>query len=88
MMEKIKEKKEEGKLEESMIEMLGDLLREARGSPLHEMVELYEKISDSDKKTLLLRRLDATIMKKEQWIADIQYKIETLKMIKTMIEKA
>jgi hypothetical protein len=88
MMEKMKEKKEMGKEEEKMLEMLGDFLREISGSPFHEMVELYEKISDSDKKTLLLRRLDATIMKKEQWITDIQYKIETLKMIKTMIEKA
>lgn len=41
---------------------------------------LWEKISDSDRKTLLLRRLDEAIMKKE-------YKVETLKMIKTMIEK-
>ena len=88
MMEKLKEKKEMGKEEEKMLEMLGDFLREISGSPFHEIVELYEKISDSDKKTLLLRRLDATIMKKEQWITDIQYKIETLKMIKTMIEKA
>jgi len=32
-------------------------------------------------------RLDEKIMKKEQWIADLQFKLETLKMMKPWIEK-
>ena len=53
----------------------------------HEMMMLWEKLGDSEKKALMLRKLDAKIMKKEQWIKDLQYKIETLKMIKMWIEK-
>jgi len=53
----------------------------------HEMMMLWEKLGDSEKKTLMLRKLDAKIMKKEQWIKDLQYKVETLKMIKMWIEK-
>ncbi len=53
----------------------------------HEMMMLWEKLGDSEKKTLMLRKLDAKIMKKEQWIKDLQYKVETLKMIKTWVEK-
>jgi len=53
----------------------------------HEMMMLWEKLGSSEKKTLMLRKLDAKIMKKEQWITDLQYKVETLKMIKMWIEK-
>ena len=53
----------------------------------HEMMMLWEKLGNSEKKTLMLRILDAKIMKKEQWITDLQYKVETLKMIKMWIEK-
>jgi len=52
----------------------------------HEMM-LWEKLGDSEKKTLMLRILDAKITKKEQWITDLQYKVETLEMIKMWIEK-
>ena len=51
------------------------------------LMKLWEKLGDSEKKTLMLRILDAKIMKKEQWIKDLQYKVETLKMIKMWIEK-
>ena len=51
------------------------------------MMMLWEKLGDSEKKTLMLRKIDAKIMKKEQWIKDLQYKVETLKMIKMWIEK-
>jgi len=51
------------------------------------LMKLWEKLGDSEKKTLMLRILDAKIMKKEQWIKDLEYKVETLKMIKTWIEK-
>ena len=53
----------------------------------HEMMMLWEKLGDSEKKMLMQRILDAKIMKKEQWITDLQYKVETLKMIKMWIEK-
>ena len=32
----------------------------------HEMMMLWEKLGSSEKKTLMLRKLDAKIMKKEQ----------------------
>ena len=53
----------------------------------HEMMMLWEKLGDSEKKMLMQRILDAKIMKKEQWIKDLEYKVETLKMIKMWIEK-
>ena len=53
----------------------------------HQMMMLWEKLGDSEKKMLMQRILDAKIMKKEQWITDLQYKVETLKMIKMWIEK-
>ena len=51
------------------------------------MMMLWEKLGDSEKKMFMMRILDARIMKKEQWIEDLQYKVETLKMIKMWIEK-
>jgi len=51
------------------------------------MMMLWEKLGDAEKKMLMLRILDARIMKKEQWIEDLQYKVETLKMIKMWIGK-
>ncbi|HXY88241.1 MAG TPA: hypothetical protein VEG44_07360 [Candidatus Acidoferrales bacterium] len=53
----------------------------------HEMMMLWEKLGNSEKKMLMQRILDARIMKKEQWSKDLQYKVETLKTIKTWIEK-
>jgi hypothetical protein len=52
-----------------------------------EMMMLWEKLGDAEKKMLMMRKLDAKIMKKEQWIKNLQYKVETLKMIKGWIEK-
>ncbi len=52
-----------------------------------EMMMLWEKLGDAEKKMLMIRKLDAKIMKKEQWIKNLQYKVETLKMIKMWIEK-
>jgi len=45
------------------------------------MMMLWEKLGDSEKKMIMQRILNAKIMKKEQWIKDLQYKVETLKMI-------
>ena len=51
------------------------------------LMMLWEKLGNNEKKMLMQRILDAKIMKKEQWIKDLQYKAETLKMIKMWIEK-
>ena len=51
------------------------------------MILLWEKLGDSEKKALMMRKLDGKIMKKEHMIKQLQYKVETLKMIKTWIEK-
>ncbi|MFZ1127852.1 hypothetical protein [Methanoregula sp.] len=49
--------------------------------------EMWEKLSDDQKKTLMKRMLDAKIMMKEGMIKHFQYKIETLKMVKTMLDE-
>ena len=51
------------------------------------LMKLWEKLGDSEKKTLMLRLIDAKIMKKEQLIKDLEYKVETIEMIKNWIEK-
>jgi len=51
------------------------------------MMMLFDKLSDSEKKALMLRKLEGKIMKKESMIKLLQYKVETLKTIKSMIEK-
>ena len=51
------------------------------------MMMLWDKLGDSEKKALMLRKLEGKIMKKEQWIKDLQYKVETMKMMKMWIEK-
>ena len=50
-------------------------------------VIVWEKLDDSEKKALMLRKLEGKIMKKESKIKLLQYKVETLKTIKSMIEK-
>ena len=49
------------------------------------MMMLWEKFGDSEKKAIMLRILDAKIMKKEQWIKDLQYKVET--QVHTIVKK-
>ena len=56
---------------------------------------LLEKLSDSEKKKLVLRAFNARIMRKEARISRlqdrvklIQHRAETLKMMKAAIEKA
>ena len=44
---------------------------------------LWEKLGDSEKKVLMLRNLESKIMKKEHMIDQLQYKVETLKTIKS-----
>ena len=52
-----------------------------------EMMKLREKLGDSEKKALMLRKLEGKIMKKEHMINQLQYKVETLKTIKSSLEK-
>ena len=51
------------------------------------MMMLWEKLGDSEKKTLATRMLDERIMKKELKIKHLEHKVETLKMIKKWVEK-
>ena len=51
------------------------------------MMMLWDKLGDSEKKALILRKLEGKIMKKESKIKLLQYKVETLKTIKSLIEK-
>jgi hypothetical protein len=51
------------------------------------MMMLFDKLSDSEKKVLMLRKLEGKIMMKEDKIKLLQHKVETLKTIKSMIEK-
>ena len=51
------------------------------------MVMLWEKLGESEKKALMLRKLEGKIMKKEYKIKLLQHKVETLKTIKSWIEK-
>jgi len=51
------------------------------------MMKMWEKLDEKTKKTVMARMLESKIMMKEAWIKQIQFKIETMKMIKASIEK-
>lgn len=44
---------------------------------------LWEKLGDGEKKVLIMQKLEGKIMKKEHMINQLQYKVETLKTIKS-----
>jgi hypothetical protein len=48
---------------------------------------MWEKLDDNAKKMLATRMLDERILKKEQKIKLLEHKVETLKTMKTWIEK-
>ena len=50
------------------------------------MMMIWEKMDDENKKKIMERMLDEKIMMKENMIAHLEYKSETMKMIKTMME--
>jgi len=52
-----------------------------------EMMMFWDKLGDSEKKALMLRKLEGKILKKENKIMLLQHKVETLKTIKSWIEK-
>jgi hypothetical protein len=51
------------------------------------MMMMWEKLDDNAKKMLAARMLDERILKKELKIKLLEHKLETLKMMKTWIEK-
>ena len=51
------------------------------------MMEMWESLTDDQKKTLMKRMIDAKIMMKEGMIKHFQFKIETMKMIKKMLDE-
>ncbi|WP_422173227.1 hypothetical protein [Methanoregula sp.] len=60
-----------------------------QGMQQHEMfmTEMWDKLTDDQKTTLMKRMLDGKIMMKEGMIKHFQYKIETLKMVKKMLDE-
>lgn len=52
------------------------------------MMMMWEKADDETKKMLKLRMLDWKIMHKENCIKELQYKVETMKMIREKMGKA
>lgn len=51
------------------------------------MTEMWETLTDDQKKTLMKRMLDTKIMMKEGMIKHFQFKIETMKMVKKMLDE-
>jgi hypothetical protein len=51
------------------------------------MMEMWNTLNDEQKKTLMKRMMDSKIMMKEGMIKHFQYKIETMKMIKKMLDE-
>lgn len=55
------------------------------GNPCMPMI--WEKLDDETKKKIKLRILDEKIMYKEDWIRQLQHKVETMKIIRASMEK-
>jgi hypothetical protein len=51
------------------------------------MMEMWNTLNDDQKKTLMKRMIDAKVMMKEGMIKHIQFRIETLKMVKKMLDE-
>ncbi|HPH34553.1 MAG TPA: hypothetical protein PLU94_03570 [Methanoregulaceae archaeon] len=51
------------------------------------MHEIMEKIPDDQKKVILKRIIDGKILLRENRIKQMQFKIETMKMIRKMIDE-
>ena len=56
-----------------------------RGKMMMKM--MWDKLDDNSKKALAMQMLDERILKKELKIKYLEHKIETLKMMKTWVEK-
>jgi hypothetical protein len=51
------------------------------------VTEMWDSLTDDQKKTLMKRMLDTKIMMKEGMIKHLQFKIETFKMVKKMLDE-
>jgi|GEM_PF-627381 len=51
------------------------------------MMEMWNTLNDDQKKILMKRMVDAKIMAKEGMIRHLQFKIETMKMLKDMLDQ-
>jgi hypothetical protein len=51
------------------------------------MTEMWDLLTDDQKKTLMKRMLDTKIMMKEGMIKHFQFKVETFKMLKKMLDE-
>ncbi len=51
------------------------------------MTDMWDMLSDDQKRTLMKRMLDGKIMMKEEMIKHFQYKMETMRMIKKMLDE-
>ena len=49
------------------------------------MMKMWEKLTDDQKATLMKRMIDSKIMMKEGMIKGLQFKIETMKLMKGML---
>jgi len=57
-------------------------------SPQEMMMEkMFELLGDDQKKILMKRMIDGKIMMKEGMIKHLEWKIETMKMVKKMIDE-
>jgi len=57
-------------------------------SPKEMMMEkMWEYLGDDQKKILMKRMIDGKIMMKEGMIKHLEWKIETMKMVKKMIDE-
>jgi hypothetical protein len=51
------------------------------------MTEMWDSLTDDQKKVLMKRMIDTKIMMKEGMIKHLQFKIETFKMVKKMLDE-
>jgi len=51
------------------------------------VMEMWEALTDDQKKTLMKRMIDSKILMKEGMIKHFQFKIETMKMVKKMLDE-
>jgi len=51
------------------------------------MKMIWEKLDEKTKKMVMSRMLEEKIMMKEAWIKHLQHKIDTMKIIKTAMDK-
>ncbi|HUH79073.1 MAG TPA: hypothetical protein VLY83_04170 [Methanoregula sp.] len=51
------------------------------------MEKMFELLGDDQKKILMKRMIDGKIMMKEGMIKHLEWKIETMKMVKKMIDE-